>query len=147
MASGQEWQQRLVETCLKEEEQKVELGLVLKNNFSYPKSCRVRDTKEFKFILRHGKKNAQRNLLFFTIKSKAIESKFGIIVSKKCHKSAVKRNKVQRINKEHFRHLQKKMLGFNIVVVAKPNIYSLSEQDIFAETKKQWDFFLKCLLK
>ena len=120
---------------------------MLKNNCSYPTRFRVRATKEFKFILRNGKKNVQKNLLFFVTKAQDAEHKFGVIVSKKCHKSAVKRNKLQRINKEHFRHLQQKMLGFNIVVVARPNVYKLSEKEIFAETKMQWEIFLQCLLK
>lgn len=89
----------------------------------------------------------QKNLLFFTVGSEATDPKFGIIVSKKCHKSAVKRNRLQRINKEHFRHFKHKVLGFNIVVVARPNVCNLSDADIFAETKKQWEFFLQCLLK
>ena len=113
----------------------------------YPQSCRIKAGKDFKFILRNGKKNVQQSLLFFTVRSEDTEPKFGIIVSKKCHKSAVKRNKLQRINKEHFRHAKHKVLGFNIVVVARPGIYNFSEQDIFAETKKQWEIFLKCLLK
>ena len=147
MASDQEWQQKPVETLLREEERRVERSLVPKDDASYPKSSRVRGEKEFKLILRDGKKNVQKNLIFFTTKNQNGESKFGVIVSKKCYKSAVKRNKLQRINKEHFRHFKQKTSGFDVVVVARPNVYGLSEQDIFAETKVQWEKFLQWLLK
>lgn len=111
----------------------------------YPKSCRIRAGKDFKFILRSGKKYVQRNVLFFTISGE--ESKFGVVVSKKCYKSAVKRNRIRRINKELFRHFKHKTAGHNIVVVARPSICKLDDGAIFTETKKQWENFLQCLSK
>lgn len=50
-----------------------------------------------RYLYQHGKKSRSRDLgLYYIENTKRVHSRFAIVVSKKVHKSAVKRNRVRR---------------------------------------------------
>jgi len=59
------------------------------------------------------------------------------MVSKKVHKSAVKRNRIKRLIRESFR-LHKNLRNADYVVMAKPGVAAASNQQITASLRHLW---------
>ncbi len=71
---------------------------------------------------------------FFTIKflSRAPQKLFTVVVSTKVFKSAVKRNRLKRVLREHIRKNLTQFKNGSYMVIAKPKVSRLPEKDVLA---------------
>lgn len=86
--------------------------------FSFKKSDRLVTNSDFVMVL---KKHRRLHSEYFTIlyqKSNLI-SRLGVAVGKKCHKSAVVRNRVKRLIREHYRINKLQINQLQLIVQAK----------------------------
>lgn len=92
-----------------------------------------------RFVYTHGTKSRTRDLgLHQTENSKRVHSRFAIVVSKKVHKAAVKRNRVRRRIYEIIRRLlpEIKTTGDFVVTVFTPEVITL-EKDILEKQLRE----------
>lgn len=61
----------------------------------------------------------------------------GFVVSKKVDKSAVKRNRIKRLIRESFR-IKKDLKSADYVVMAKPGVVKLNNQQITESLNQLW---------
>ena len=104
-----------------------------------PKKNRLQKKKDFERVFAQGK-GFRQDLLFLKAAKSDLETlRFGIVVSKKVSKSAVKRNKVKRRLREIIRlQLQSYPIlsvrqgekGLDVVIVVLPGIEEKSFQEI-----------------
>ena len=86
-----------------------------------------------RFVYTHGSKKRTRDIGLHTIeKSKRVHSRFAIIVSKKIHKSAVKRNRVRRRLYEIVRHIlpEIKQTQDFVITVFTPEVITMEKENI-----------------
>jgi ribonuclease P protein component len=70
--------------------------------------------------------------------------RLGLVVSKKCEKTSVGRNRIKRLIRESFRHHQTQLSGLDIVVLARPGITKRTNSEIFADLHKHWGNVARC---
>lgn len=91
--------------------------------------------KEFEAVFKKGKTRAGKLVFLKILKNNLDDNRFGIVVSKKISKKAVNRNKIKRRLKEIIRQINIKS-GFDIVIVAKPEILDKKYQEIKDELEE-----------
>lgn len=95
------------------------------------KKNRLKKKKDFEAVFKTGRKHP---LDFFILRIKQTSNdfnRFGIIVSKKVSKSAVKRNKIKRIISRILRENNEKMgKQIDVIIQALPVILDKSYEDI-----------------
>lgn len=85
--------------------------------------------KEFGIVFKKGKTKAGKLVFLKILKNNLNNNRFGIIVGKKISKKAVVRNKIKRRLREIIRQANVK-LGFDIVIITKPEIINKNYQEI-----------------
>jgi len=100
-------------------------------NFSFKKIDKILKRREYLKLQRCGKKIQDRNFIVIYSDETFEKKRIGITVSKKLG-NAVKRNKIKRLIREHFRINRDKIAGFiDINVIAKKKAGETSADMVF----------------
>jgi ribonuclease P protein component len=68
----------------------------------------------------------------------------GLIISKRCAKSAVRRNRLKRLIRESFRLDQQALAGLDVVVIGKSPAVEKTNQELSALLSRQWKELQRC---
>lgn len=85
--------------------------------------------KDLEAVFKKGKTKTSKLVFLKILKNNLDNNRFGIVVSKKISKKAVNRNKTKRRLREIIRQAHIKP-GFDIIIIAKPEIIDKNYQDI-----------------
>ena len=80
---------------------------------------RLKTRTEFDYVFKQPRRSGSK---YFTVLARANtlpHARLGLIISKRCAKSAVKRNRLKRLIRESFRQNQDQLSGFDVVVIGK----------------------------
>ena len=107
------------------------------DEFRFPRSVRVTQTREIRALLKRGTRKKTPNLDVFFLSSPASRSRWGIIVPKHRH-SIVQRNRVKRRLREIGRtqvlpRLREEGLGLDVLVRARREAYTAGFRTLRAE--------------
>lgn len=114
---------------------------------SFPRKFRLSKSDQYQAVYQEKKKWVTRSLIFYIKRNKLNHLRLGLSVPKRTIRSAVGRNRVKRINREHLRFRQEKLVGFDIVVVTKKEINGIKYDELFECLGQQWDYFLNYFRK
>ena len=90
----------------------------------FPPASRIQTKRDYAGVFSANKKKyvVANWLKMVYLPNPFEQARLGIIVSKKWSKSAVKRNLVKRIIREHFRVTHSQLPHWDIIVMVKPNL-------------------------
>ena len=89
------------------------------SSFSFPQSVRLKTAEDFSIVFKQAKKLNYREFSVYVRSNKLDRPRLGLAISKKSAKKAVTRNLIKRIIRENFRISQDKLVGWDIIFVAK----------------------------
>ena len=72
-------------------------------------------------------------------------ARLGIVVSSRVARSAVSRNRIKRVVRESFRLQQERLMGWDIVVIARPGVGKHTNKELFASLEGQWKKLEQCV--
>lgn len=111
----------------------------MKKDLSFPRSHRLVTKAEFKNVFDEPFKVGQRYLTVLYKPNQKAHARMGIIVGKRAVNSAVDRNRIRRIIRDSFRFHQEKLIGWDIVVIARQQCDSLSKDKIRKGIDDLWE--------
>ena len=90
---------------------------------------RLKTNFEYNITRKYGKKYDSASFSIFVLKPRnyAGPTKFGIVVSNKVHKNAVKRNRIKRVYREVIRLNKNKFPNENLWIVIHPKTNSIDK--------------------
>ena len=109
----------------------------LSQNRSFPKSARLVKGHEFRFMRENSKSVMGKFIILCYAPAPDDKRRLGIIVSRKFHKHAVKRNRAKRIIREAYRHLQDTLpTNYWFIIISRAKLADKSSIDVQQELIK-----------
>jgi len=110
----------------------------------FGQELRLKNAGEFDFVFAKPCRSANRCFTALARRNQGNTARLGLIISKRCAKSAVQRNRLKRLIRESFRHAQRELAGLDIVVIGKSDAVSKPNQEIFELLGRQWMELKRC---
>lgn len=110
--------------------------------FSFSRSHRLVAQAEFKQVFDNPVKISQQYLMILCRLNQKEHARIGIIVGKRVANNAVDRNRIRRIVRDSFRLNQKKLVGWDIIVIARQQCDTLSREKIRKGIDNLWEKLL-----
>ena len=100
---------------------------------------RLKTPKEFQSVFDQNKiRVGSPSLLILAKPTDLDQARLGLVIRKKFVRFAHDRNRIKRIVRESFRHLQNKIQGLDCVVLTRPGAGDLSSQELRALTDQMF---------
>lgn len=90
---------------------------------------RIRKLVEFQRVLKHGRRLSLGCFTVYYDKTDQDFSRLGMIIAKKYCKLAVGRNRLKRLIRECFRHNHEKWQGWDVVLMLRHPVNTLSDEE------------------
>ena len=103
------------------------------SDLSFPKSHRLVKGHEFRYMRENSQSIPGKYIILCYAPAPDDQRKLGIVVSKKFHKHAVKRNRAKRIIREAYRHLQDKLPNNWFVIISRARLAGKSSIEVQEE--------------
>lgn len=104
----------------------------------FARQNRLLTPAQFKHVFAHAKKLSDRYITILVRPNQLPYSRLGLAIAKRNIKTAVARNRIKRIVRESFRLHQDEILGWDIVVMAKPVASVAENPQLFQSLETQW---------
>jgi ribonuclease P protein component len=108
----------------------------VEGRFRFTKKERITSSREFKWVIRNGKRLSTKNYIIFMKENEKGFHRLGIIIKKEVGRAAL-RNRVKRCLREFFR-LNKHRIGgsFDIIILVKKGIFPKKYWEVEEELLK-----------
>ena len=107
-------------------------------------NLRIKTAGEFDFVFEKPFRSANRCFTALARPNQRDYPRLGLIISKRCAKSAVQRNRLKRLIRESFRHSQRRLAGLDIIVIGKAQAVTKTNQELFTLLGRQWMELERC---
>lgn len=109
---------------------------------NFPHSHRLVTTADFKSVFDKSNKVSQRCLLVLFKPNQKSHARLGLVIGKRAINRAVDRNRTKRVLRESFREIQEKLIGFDVIVIARQKCDKLTKQKLREGIDQLWEKLL-----
>ena len=107
-------------------------------SFCFPASHRIKSNSQFQGVFRDAKKVSRNGFHIFLKQNSLDFSRLGIVISKRCVKKAVDRNKFKRIIRESFRLSRNNLRKYDFVFLARRNLQNMEKEVLRQDLESIW---------
>jgi ribonuclease P protein component len=104
----------------------------------FDKNLRLKTAGDFDYVFDKPSRSASRCFTILARPNQYPYSRLGLVISKRCAKSAVQRNRLKRLIRESFRQNQEILAGVDVVVLGKTVATTKTNQEITTLLSRQW---------
>lgn len=114
------------------------------SGFCFGKNKRLLNSADYKAVFDGAKfKVPHKNLLVLANPTELEVPRLGLVVAKKNAKLAVQRNRIKRLTRDSFRLNQAALVGLDIVVLSKHDLWRLDNRQINDILQQAWQRLIK----
>jgi ribonuclease P protein component len=108
-------------------------------SFHFDKSLRLLNASEYQAVFDESRlKVSTAELLFLARKNDLNQARLGLVIAKKNVRLSVQRNRIKRIVRETFRLNQHKLLGIDIIVLARRGLGDIDNKQLHETCNQLW---------
>jgi len=107
-------------------------------SYSFPRELRLLTPSQFSRIFDHPIKAVSNHLTLLAKPNNLDHARIGLTIAKKKEKTAVGRNRIKRIIRNSFRINQHSLPKIDIVVIARNDVGSASNEELQQQLEKLW---------
>ncbi len=111
--------------------------------FVYPRTHRLTTPGDFRGVFRHNVRSHDSMFTVLATRSEHAYPRLGSAVARKACGDAVKRNRLKRIIRESFRHVQHTLPAADLVVIVKPGAGKIANPALYQSLEKHWQVISK----
>lgn len=108
------------------------------HKYIFPRHQRLVSKADYKSVFDESKKFSEKHLLILFRPNQKSYARMGLIVGKNISKSAVVRNRIKRVIRESFRHIQSKLNNVDVIVIARQQCDKLSKENLRKGIDQLW---------
>lgn len=112
------------------------LGVTREMSFSFSREQRLLTGSDYKAVFEQGKRSGNPYWTVYAWHHDQATTQLGLAIAKKTVRRAHERNRLKRLARETFRHLQSQLIGVNFVVMAGRAAESADNELLFAQLTK-----------
>lgn len=105
---------------------------------------RLKSAGDFDHVFASPGRSANRCFTILARPNQCPYPRLGLIISKRCAKAAVQRNRLKRLIRESFRLNQQALAGLDVVVIGKSPAVEKGNQELFTLLSRQWKELQRC---
>ncbi|PCO05284.1 ribonuclease P protein component [Microbulbifer flavimaris] len=110
-----------------------------RSDFGFPKALRLLNAAQYRAVFSGTElRAAHPNLLIIARRNDLSHPRLGLVVAKKHVRLAVGRNRIKRLVRENFRLQQSGLPAVDAVVLARPGVAALSNDELVKLLDKLW---------
>lgn len=109
------------------------------NGQSFPSSHRLLRPAAFRAVLGVRCRSGDELFTVYARRNDTEQARLGITVSRKVSLRAVRRNRIKRLVRESFRHQALKIVGLDVVAIARPKASLVTNKDIVQSLEEHWN--------
>lgn len=107
--------------------------------FGFTKQKRLLKARDFQRVFdRSSAKVSSRVMLLIAAPNDLSQPRIGFIIAKKQVRLAVKRNRIKRVIRETFRHLDSEDFSYDVILLARKGVDQQSNRKIRSEFEHLW---------
>jgi len=114
------------------------------DNERFVRLCRITTPSEYRHVFQKAKRLHDRCFTILLRQNDFGHARLGLVVSRKCAKKAVARNRIKRIVRESFRKRYKELAAFDIVVIGKSDVTNRTNEQLRQLLENRWDELTQC---
>ncbi len=100
--------------------------------------ARLLSSREFKHVFQDARRSASSYFTVLTRHNELGWARLGLVISKKCEKTSVGRNRIKRLIRERYRVSQHALTGLDIIVIGRPGINKIKNCDLITALDRHW---------
>lgn len=110
----------------------------MKTLLSFPRTSRLLQADAFKRVFQRAERLSDRYWTLLYRTNERTNSRIGLAISKKVARRAVSRNRLKRIARETFRHVQVELGAIDVVIMAKPHAQAATATELRRSIDRHW---------
>lgn len=110
----------------------------------FPPQLRLKNAGEFDVVFERPFRSSSR---YFTVLARPNQRDYprlGLVISKRCARAAVQRNRLKRLIRESFRGEQARLAGLDVVVIGKTAAVMADNRALFVALNRHWMDLERC---
>jgi len=108
--------------------------------FGFPRAARLLRPSDYRAVFAKARvKVSRRHFLLLALPGSPSQARLGVVVSRKNVPAAVQRNRVKRLVRESYRRNRARLVGADLVVLARKGAHELENAAIHRETVALWN--------
>lgn len=111
---------------------------------TFPRRARLTSAAQFESVFASTCKSSSGSFTVLARPNGLAQARLGIVVSKRCSKLAVERNRLKRLVRENFRLVQQRLAGLDLVVIARPAAVKRDNRQLAATLQRHWKELQAC---
>jgi len=111
----------------------------------FTRSARINNARDYKIVFDQARRLHSPSLTVLVRRNETSNARLGLIVSRKCARAAVTRNRIKRLIRESFRREQSRLCGLDIVVISRATITKKTNEDVFSDLATLWNRIQPCV--
>ena len=113
----------------------------------FSSACRLNNAHDYSAVFDKGQRFYLKAGMYIILINSLNNARLGLIIAKKKIRRANQRNYLKRVQREWFRQLQLKLLGYDIVFVANHKVAQLCQDEWFTCCQADWQYLTKRLAR
>ncbi|HHM04355.1 MAG TPA: ribonuclease P protein component [Gammaproteobacteria bacterium] len=119
--------------------------MVTGERWRFPKSHRLLKRQDYQRVFNHGKRHSHGGFTVLALRNQLPHPRLGLVVSKRCGRRSVDRQRLKRLVRESFRLQQDTLGGLDIVVIGRSDALHRSNEELFASLSRHWRKLSSCV--
>ena len=108
-------------------------------------AARLNNEHVYAAVFKKGQRHYLKAGMYISLANSFNHARLGLIIAKKKIRKAHERNYIKRVQRECFRAMQPKLLGYDVVFVCNHKIGQLCQNQWFTLCQEDWRFLAKRL--